>query len=403
MVVLAPNNPFRPAPGSPPPALVGRDFEQQASAYALEQVRAGAPWSPILITGMRGMGKTVLLRHTVGYAMDHDMVVLSGEAAKSESLTTTLAVAIDRAVRRNATLPRQLLSGFDAVRRKLPRVAFGLPNDMGEVSLLGDDRPGTSEQTLYGQLVELNELAARHDRRLVIALDEIQDAPLESLRDVVAFIHETAATATPAFFLGAGLPSMNAHLAAAKTYTERWQTFRLDLLPEPLAELAIGRPFVERGVNVEPGALRLLAEASGGYPYFIQEYGAAAWALHESDTLSEADAHRAIVVARSRLDASFYGERLRALTPRELDYVIALADLGPGAHNAHEVPRVLGLPPTGLSSTRNQLVAKEVLYSPAHGLIQFRLPLADRYVREKRSELVRRAQALRPSRGTSTP
>ena len=384
------DNPFRPAPGSEPPALVGRDEEIGAARYALAMTASGAPIQPIVFTGLHGMGKTALLRMCLADATLANAIVLSAEASRNEPLNLTLARSLERARRENASLPEKLKSGMGKVLQALPRATFELPNDLGAVSIAAGGEQKTV--SLADALDELNTTVRDHKRTLVIAIDEIQDAPIEGLRDIFRFIHATAGTSRPAFFLAAGLPNSREHLHDVRTYTERWRYFRLELLSRAETKEAIFLPTRERGVSIEDSALERLADESAGYPFFVQEYASAAWLNHRGSTIDLADVERAIPGVRRILEDDFYDARFRLLTPRECVYVLAMAQLGAGPHTSGEIASILETTSDVVSSIRNQLIKKDIIFSPITGMAEFRIPLTERYVRDHRDELERRAK-----------
>jgi len=382
------DNPFRPAPGSEPPALVGRDEESGAAQYSMRMTATGAPAQPIVFTGLRGMGKTALLRHCIAEA-DENAIVIHGEGSADEPLHITLQRGLAAAQAQNASLPTRLKHGFDKILEALPRASYDLPNDLGSVSLArGAQATSTS---LTATLDEVNTMAHKHGRFLVFALDEIQDAPVEGLRDLVRFVHASAGTTSPAFLLAAGLPSSREHLHVVRTYTERWRYFRLELLTPQETQAAIAIPAESRRVTIESDALSLLVSESAGYPFFVQEFASAAWLAHAGSRITLDDVQRSIPGVRRILDDTFYDARFSRLTPREIAYVLALADLGPGQHSSGEIANTFGQKSPNLASIRNQLIKKDVIYSPISGMAEFRIPLTDRYVRGRREEFERRA------------
>jgi hypothetical protein len=390
------DNPFRTAPGSEPPALVGRDAESSAARYSLTLSESGAPAQPIVFTGLRGMGKTALLRRCVAEAANTNAVVIAIEPSASEPFASTLRRGIERAAKASASLPQKLRTGFEKIIDALPRASYELPNDLGAVSL---SAPQHETPDLVNALEDLNDATRHNGRHLVFAIDEVQSGPVDGLRDVVTFVHATANTKRPAYLLAAGLPGSREHLHKVRTYTERWRYFRLDLLTIDETKDAIAIPARERGVDIAPAALERLAEESAGYPYFIQEYASAAWLAHRGDAITEDDVERAIPGMRRLLEDDFYDARFRLLTPRECSYVLAMVDLGPGPHTVGEIAAQLGTTSDTTSSIRNQLVRKDVIYSPASGMAEFRIPLTDRYVNQHKAALERRAHESRMQRG----
>ncbi len=277
----------------------------------------------------------------------------------------------------------------------LPRASLELPNDIGTVSLSARHK---EDVEFVHALEELNDATRQHGRHLVFAIDELQEAPVDGLRDLVRFLHASAGTDRPVYLLAAGLPGSREHLHKVRTYTERWRYFRLGLLTPEQTKDAIGIPARERGVSIAPGALDRLAEESAGYPFFVQEYASAAWIARRGNTIGEDDVERAIPGVRRLLEDDFYDARFRLLTPRECAYVLAMADLGARPQTTGEVAARLGTRSDVISSIRNRLVKKDVIYSPTSGMVEFRIPLTERYVMRHKSALERRARESRLSR-----
>jgi len=379
---------YRTAPGSEPPALVGRDQELAAIAYEARSVAAGEPAPPIVSIGLRGMGKTALLRRSIEDVRRLGGVVVSVEASDTEALSVTLQAGLERAQRDNASLPSRVKSSIDAVLRTLPRPSYDLPNDLGAIEFAGARQDAKRFESV---LEDLNDEIRQNDKFLVFAIDEIQEAPIQDFRELVRFVHRTAGTNRPVWLLGAGLPNAREHLHEVRTYTERWRYFPIGLLTQQQTIDAIAIPALDNGVTIAPAALERLAEESAGYPFFVQKYAAAVWAAHQGDAISLADVDAVIPGVRRIIDNDFYDERFRVLTPREVTYALAMADLGPGPHTPNEIATHLGSTSAAVNSIRNQLVKKDVAFAPAGGLLEFRIPLTDRYIAQHRPILERRA------------
>jgi hypothetical protein len=335
------------------------------------------------------MGKTALLRRCIADAEAGGAIAVYGEASDGEPLSRTLQRGLERAQRQSASLPQKLKSGLGKVLEALPRPSYELPGELGAVSLASTQR---EDNALFDALEDLNDAVRHHGRYLVFAIDEIQDAPVAGLRDLVRFVHATAGTDRPVYLLGAGLPNSREHLHEVRTYTERWRYFSIGLLSPENTKDAISIPARERKVTVAPEALDLLARESAGYPFFVQEYASAAWLEHQGKVVTIADVERAVPGARRILEDDFYDARFRLLTARECAYVLAMAELGPGAHTTGEIASKFGARSDALSSIRNQLVKKDVIYAPAAGMVEFRIPLTERYVFQHKTELERRAR-----------
>jgi AAA ATPase domain len=382
-------NPYQPAPGAPPPVLAGRDAELRAIADALARTGEGRPAQPLVFVGLRGIGKTALL-HRLAADGGTRAVVVAVEAAKDTTLAGSLRVALQTAIRRSGGASRKLGDALQSALEKLPLPAYELPNNLGAIALT----PPPAAQ-LEGPLSDaMSQLAVslhKHGRYLAVTIDELQDADLATLRPLITVIHQSAASQAPMLFACAGLPGTPARLHEARTYTERWQFFRLTLLTPAQATDAIWLPAAALGVSVERDALDLLAGESGGYPFFVQEYAKAAWDHHRGKRITLADAQAVIGGVRALLENSFYRERFERLTGRELRFAIALADLGPGAQQLRAIAERMGTDSAALGSTRTQLIKKDVIVVPGPGLVEFRIPLSDRYIENNRDALEQRA------------
>lgn len=390
------NNPYRPQPGGEPPALVGRDAEVQVVETSLASAREGGPMRPSIFIGLRGLGKTALLRRCATIARDDGGVVISIEATSAIPMAGALAEGI-AAAKRQISLGARLRGAVDGIRRTLPSTAFDLPLDMGKIEL--DLRGGDDPIPLRRALDELNEAVRRRESYLVVAIDEIQEADLDDLREVVMFVHATAGTTKPAVFLGAGLTNSAKHLHDARTYTERWRFPRLTCLNDRDTRDAIAIPARKQGVEFSQEALALLVAETGGYPFFIQEYASVLWTYSNGSTIELGDVRARMSGIRKELDEQFYALRFARLTNRECGYALALGRLGGGPQPVHKVAELFDLKSSELSSLRNQLIKKEVLFAEAPGMIEFRMPLTERYVERNRAALEERADgsSLAPS------
>ncbi len=391
---MSPENPYRPAPGSLPPLLAGRVAELSAIDAALSMTSDRGAASPIVLTGLRGVGKTALLRSAAVRAEAAGAIVLYAEAGDDLALEDAFRRSLQRAQRDIRGLPHRLAGAIQAAIERIPVPVFELPGGAGEIALQARAREAVS--SLIDTLAQLNDAAVKSGRHLAIIVDEIQDARAEHLRPLVTYVHETSASRAPIVLFAAGLPGTVAHLARVKTYTERWRYFEIGLLSDEETAAAIVEPATARGVTIDAPAVDALIAECAGYPYFIQEYAAAAWAQRSGDRITSESVATVIPGVRRSLETTLYEHRFRALTPREIRYALALANLGPGLHTAGDVAAQLGARASEVSSMRNQLVKKDVIFSPAPGLVEFRIPLTDRYVTSHRLALELRARVDTP-------
>jgi len=386
------DNPYRAAPGSEPPALAGRDAELEAIKYAIGMTKTGAAAQSVVLIGLRGMGKTAVLRRCIAGLHDEGGIALYVQASADLRLATILRRAIERFKNDNASIPDTLRSAFDGFIKALPQAAYELPSGLGGVKLSRHEQ--REEEEIVDALEALNTAVRKHGRFLLLAVDEIQECPPADLQMLIALAHQTASTSEPVFLLGAGLPESIAYLHKIRTFTERWRYFRLELLTKTETIRAIDEPAIERNVICEHAALERLVSETRGYPLFVQEYACATWIHHRGNRIDLEDVIAVAPAVRKTINGSFYDGRFRGLTPRECRYVLALDALGEGAHSVAEIAAELGTTSDAVSSTRNQLIKKDVVYAPSGGLLEFRMPLTNRYIAEHRLDLKKRAQAV---------
>ena len=358
-------NPFQPAPGASPPLLVGRAAEMASISEAVSSISHGGTPIPMAFLGLRGLGKTVLLneiRHRTPEAVHLHIEVETG-------------VPLSHSVRDEI-----------AALRSLPLPGYELPHGAGEIRFNAPDDAREEEASLGGALQAFNEAVAAAGKHLVITADEIQDADVPGLRSLGATVHKSADTSSKILFACAGLPEAVTAIKELRTYAKtRWDHFDLSFLTHAETAQGIRIPFERGGISIEPEALDLLVTEAAGYPYFLQRYSSAAWHdwhHRQGPTLTLDEARSAIARMRPMLEKQFYAQEFAPLSPRERRFCRELALLGPGAHQLGEVAAALGVPSSRISSLRGGLLAKGVVYHPSGGRVEFRMPLADRYVRE---------------------
>jgi hypothetical protein len=359
---------------------------------------AGEPAKPIVLTGLRGMGKTALLRRIATEAAAAGAVTIVAEADRSTRFVDTVRRELERAVATSRALPSRLTTTIGRFVDKLPKLSYEMPHGAGSVSIAGNEASTTAEivpSELEGVLSDLSERLRRHARFLVICLDELQDAGRDDLLHIVRVVHQTAGTGHPVLFFGAGLPQSGTLLQSVRTYTERWAFYRLGLLSRTETYEAIDLPARANGVVWDPDAADELFARTLGYPYFVQEYASASWLRHTGHTVTKRDVQSVTEGVRRMLDESVYDRQFARLTPREATYALAVRGLGDGAHHSEAIASALGTTSPDLSSVRTQLIKKGVLYAPSRGLVEFRMPLTGEYVDRHRERLEALARSNR--------
>jgi len=381
-------NPFAPGAGTPPPELAGRDELLESVRIALERVRRGFPAKSVIMVGLRGVGKTVLLDRMRADAEGSGIHTLRVEAPEHRSLPAILAPQLRLALlrlSRNAQardLAERALRGLAGFAKALKvkyqdiEVGFDFPPELG----LADN--GDLEHDLQA-LLEVVGIAAREaGTAMAMFIDELQYVEEEQLAALITALHRTAQSKAPVMLVGAGLPQLPGQMGRARSYAERLFNFpEIGPLPEEAAELAIAKPVRDQGVDITPEALSLIIRHTKCYAYFLQEWGKHSWDAASVSPISEADVAAASGTAVAALDESFFRVRLDRLTPSEKRYLRAMAELGPGPHRSGDVADALGRKVTSLAPIRAQLIGKGMIWSPSHGDTAFTVPLFDAFMR----------------------
>ena len=381
-------NPYAPGAGTPPPELAGRNELRETVRVALERVRRGLPAKSILMVGLRGVGKTVLLDRMRDDAEASGLQTVRVEAPESRSLPALLApqlrVALLRLSRNEQAkdLARRALRGLAGFAKAL-KIKY---QDI-EVGIDFDPEPGLAdngdlEQDLQALLEVVGAAAQKAGTALVLFIDELQYVEEDQLAALITALHRTAQRRLPVVLLGAGLPQLRGQMGRAKSYAERLFDFpEIGPLPDPDARIAIAKPANEQGVEVTDEALQSIVQQTRGYPYFLQEWGKHAWDTAVASPITLNDVQHASRAAVAALDESFFRVRFDRLTPVEKKYLRAMAELGPGPHRSGDIADQLERKVTSLGPTRNQLISKGMIWSPSHGDTAFTVPLFDEFMR----------------------
>lgn len=380
-------NPFAPGAGTPPPELAGRDELRETVRVAIERVRRGLPTKSVLMVGLRGVGKTVLLDRMREDAEGAGIQTLRIEAPEDRSLPAILAPQLRQALLRlsrnenakdHARRALRALSGF----AKSLKVKF----DDIEVGFDFDPEPGLAdngdlEHDLQALLEAAGAAAQKAGTTLALFVDELQYVKEDQLAALITALHRSAQRRLPVMLVGAGLPQLRGRMGRAKSYAERLFDFpEIGPLPPEAARLAIVKPVEGEGVKISPEALERIVAETQGYPYFVQEWGKHSWDVADRSPITLDDVIIASTSAIAALDESFFRVRFDRLTPAEKRYLRAMAELGPGPHRSGDIAQELGREVTSLGVQRNKLIAKGMIWSPNHGDTAFTVPLFDEFM-----------------------
>jgi hypothetical protein len=381
-------NPFAPGAGTPPPELAGRDDLRETVRIAVERARRQLPSKSILMVGLRGVGKTVLLDRMRDDTEALGIHTLRIEAPEDRSLPAILAPQLRQALLRLSRNERardlaqralRALSGFArALKMKYDDIEVGL--DFEPEPGLADN--GDLEHDLQALLESAGSAARSGGTALVIFVDQLQYVPEEELAALITALHRTAQRQLPLVLVGAGLPQLPGRMGRAKSYAERLFDFpEIGSLPNDAAKRAIEKPIRDHGADITPEALKRILTETRGYPYFLQEWGKHSWDAADEPPITEDDVKLASTTAIAALDESFFRVRFDRLTPSEKRYLRAMAELGAGPHRSGEIADALHRVVTALGPTRSQLIAKGMIWSPNHGDTAFTVPLFDEFMR----------------------
>lgn len=384
-------NPFAPGAGSQPPALAGRSALITDADVALQRALLGRHAKSQMLLGLRGTGKTVLLNRFEKLAISHGYQSSFIEAPDDSSLAELLYPRMHQALRKLSMVESAREMAFNAMRG-LRSFASVFKIKIGDVSIAVDPAVGVAdsgslEQDLTEMFVLIGETAQSAGTGWVLLIDEVQYLSDRELPAVIVAIHRVNQLNLPVVFFGAGLPQLAALSGNAKSYAERLFNFpTIGPLEESAARVAIRQPIEDEGESISDEALDCLLEKTSRYPYFLQEWGYQAWNTADESPISLADVRDAAWNAIRRLDESFFRVRLDRLTPKERDYVIAMAKLGQGPYRSADVAEGLGENVQSLGPRRAQIISKGMIYSPAHGDIDFTVPMFDDFLRRRYPE-----------------
>jgi predicted ATPase len=397
-------NPYTPNAGALPPALVGRDDQLASFSFLLDRLTGGYTEQSMLITGLRGVGKTVLINKFREIAQDALWGVVELEISKHDESAFRRDIALafrqalfeiapkerwkDRAKRAGGML-RSFSVGVD------PAGTFTAGLGVERVEGQGDS--GDLKMDLGALLLAMGEAAQDHGTGVVLLIDEVQFLHRVELEALVMALHRSVQRSLPITMVGAGLPQLAELAGQAKSYSERLFRFPvIGALQGPDARLALTDPAAVRSVTFANAALDEALDFTEGYPFFLQELGYAVWPIASGRVIRRSDIAAARQIVEEKLDASFFRVRLDRTTLMEKTYLRAMAELGPEPHSAGEVAALLHRTSQQCGPFRAGLIEKGLLFTPNHGDAAFTVPQFDQFMRRAIPELV--VPPIRPRR-----
>jgi len=389
-------NPFSPGAGSPPPELVGRDAVLAQTRVLLARVQQSRPEKSMLLTGLRGVGKTVLLNEIERLASASGYRTITVEAHEDKPLGPLIApylrgllYELDRIagagdkVKRGLRVLRSFLGGLKVTYSD---ITVGLDIDPEK----GSADSGDLEIDLPNLFAAIAEAAEDRKSAVAIFIDEMQYFSEKELGALIMAMHRVQQRRLPLVLLGAGLPILPGLAGESKSYAERLFSFPdIGALSKEHAAQALRDPAAAVGVAFEPAALEEIYRLTKGYPYFLQEWGYQSWNLAPGSPITLQIVQDATPIVISRLDEGFFRVRYDRLTPGERNFLRAMADLGPDAHRTGDIADRLGIKVTSLGPVRAKLIKKGMIYSPAYGDIAFTVPLFDEFMMRAMPEFKR--------------
>ena len=381
-------NPFNPGAGSRPPLLVGRDDQIEAMTIAIQRLAVGRFERSLLLKGLRGVGKTVLLNEFGQIAAQHGWLHSHLEATEDARIASAIAALARRVLLELSVTARAKARAQKALGVLRSFVKVHVP--MGDSTLVidFDAQPGRADSgeldgDLSGLFAEVGETARAAGTGVLLTIDEIQYLQRGDLSALIVGLHRISQLGLPLLVAGAGLPSLPGLAGEARSYAERLFTYvDIGSLVHGDAVRAVVQPSEDEGGSWSANALERVVADTEGYPYFLQEFGKQAWNVAEGPEITLNDVEAAVVLAIDDLDRGFFRARIDKTTDAERDYLRAMAALGgPGPYKSGDVSRRLGKKTTQTGPVRDSLIKRGLCYSPRHGELAFTVPMFDRFIR----------------------
>lgn len=380
-------NPYNPGAGTPPPELAGRDELREKVRICIERLRIGNSAKSLILVGLRGVGKTVLLDRMRSDAEGTGIQTLRIEAPENKSLPAMLAPELRKSLLRISTIASAKEVSQRALRA-LAGFAKGLKLKFADIEVGFDYDPepgladnGELESDLTALLVQTGEAAKAAGTVMVMFVDELQYVKEREFAALISALHRCAHLRLPITLVGAGLPQLLALAGEAKSYSERLFEYpQVDKLNTAAALDALRKPAQQLGVDYTDKAALAIVEKTQGYPYFLQEWGKHTWDLATTSPITLDVVEAATKLTIAGLDESFFKVRLERTTPSERRYLRAMADLGPGPHRSGDIANQLQKTVSTQAPVRSSLIRKGIVWSPTHGDTAFTVPLFHEYL-----------------------
>lgn len=379
-------NPYRPGAGTSPPALLGRDEIINEFGVNIRRAVSGSPGKSVMCVGLRGVGKTVLLNRFQEIATHEGFKVAFLEAPESGEFKVLLALQLRKVllVLDRGPAKRAVLSALRTLKAFTYQLPDGTTLRLDVDALVGSADSGDLAHDVTDLFVAAGEAAQSRSVGILLAVDEVQYLKADELGALITAIHRTTQLGLPVVLVGAGLPQLPGLAGQAKSYAERLFDFpEIGSLADQDAKDALSIPAAEQDVAYDNDALNLLVAESHGYPYFLQEWGYHVWNAAAATPISADDVIATRPAVIDQLDRNFFLVRFERMTPKEREYLRAMATLGPGPHRSGDIAACLGVRVESVAPRRSALIAKGMIYSPAHGDTGFTVPLFNEFLIRK--------------------
>jgi AAA ATPase domain len=379
-------NPYAPGAGTKPPALIGREVIIQDVQIALSRLKEGRNNGSFILVGLRGVGKTVLLRHLEDLSEQNSYKTIWIEASENKKLQDSLVPQL-KLMLEKISFGKKVSEKFNYALRRLQDFAsqFKFSYEGASLQVLETKAHKFDydfETELYALLEAVSDVAKENNTAITLHIDEMQFLPEDQLQSLYKALHLLGQKNKPLMLLGAGLPQIQGKSGVARSYSERLFQFKeVGSLSNEDSKKVILYPAQNLGVTYKVAAINFLIDKAKGYPFFLQQFGSDVWRYSQKNPITLEEVLEGLKISQKMLDESFYKSRLDRSTPLERKYLRAMAELGDNTVRSGEIAALLGKEPQQLSPTRNNLIKKGTIYSPAYGGTAFTVPMFDEYLK----------------------
>ena len=379
-------NPFTPGAGALPPELAGRSGIIEDGRVLYGRSLLCRYEKSLLLTGLRGVGKTVLLKHLAENARQGGVVPVVVEVRNAEGDFEELALRIKAAlctIDFKSGVKAAVNNAFSVLRNFVRTFSINI-GDFGIAleTAQGVASSGKMELDLSEVLLACARAAKESNTAIGLYIDELQNLQMEAMRGIIVALHYSAQESLPLYLVGSGLPSIRVLVGKSKTYAERMFNYlEIGALDEGDVDLAITVPLNNNGLHIEADAISEVCRMTRGYPYFLQEYGYQIWNAAQVSPITLADVKRIAPVVQTRLDSNFFDVRFDRISNREREFLRAMADFPhETAISTTDVANAMGRSMGALSPIRASLIAKGMIYSPSYGKVAYTVPMFADYM-----------------------